>query len=281
VQEGNGDRTSPDSGSRLENASPGQQDGVERNRRRWTLPLVGAISLLSFWAAAALLHSLHEATREEWFRVDTVVMAWVREHTAPQWVPFLCFVTELLAFHSWPVMAALLGLTLYLLCKARRRCEALGILFVVIVAVIGVFAAKVFFRRARPTVPWALAFEQSFSFPSGHAAHAVVLYGLIAYLVARLVRRRAVVILAVLGAAFMALATGYSRVYLGVHYPTDVLAGFVVGTLWLLAGIFLSETLHVFSRPHLEEELASLAASVRSRGLLTASRVRGCLKGWL
>jgi undecaprenyl-diphosphatase len=94
---------------------------------------------------------------------------------------------------------------------------------------------KAHFHRARPRVPWAIGDEHTFSFPSGHSLFSFVLYGLIAYSVLTrrdpLLRRLAVT----LGCAAMVLGIGLSRIYLGMHWPTDVLAGYLTGAIWLSA----------------------------------------------
>ena len=98
---------------------------------------------------------------------------------------------------------------------------------------------KLFFHRARPAVPWSIGDEHTFSYPSGHSLFSLVLYGLIAYnLVARRghpLRRAAAFFLA----ACLSLGIGISRIFLGMHWPTDVLAGYLTGGLWLSAVIFI------------------------------------------
>lgn len=104
-------------------------------------------------------------------------------------------------------------------------------------------ALKLHFRRVRPDVPWALITEHSFSFPSGHSVGAVVLYGMVTYLLwghLRALWLRAVV---VSGALLLIAGIGASRVYIGVHFPTDVAAGYFVGLLWLLTVIAANEYL--------------------------------------
>lgn len=100
---------------------------------------------------------------------------------------------------------------------------------------------KLFTNRQRPTLFEPLVHETSFSFPSGHALLAVVFYGLLAYLAASAVKtqraRRFIFFLWI----FLALAIGLSRLYLGVHYPTDVIAGYLAGFAWLCLGIGLFE----------------------------------------
>ena len=103
---------------------------------------------------------------------------------------------------------------------------------------------KLHFRRVRPDVPWAFVTEHSFSFPSGHSAGAVVLYGMITYLLwshlGRAWHRAAVTLVALL----LIAGIGASRVYLGVHYPTDVAAGYLVGLMWLVPVIGTNEYLN-------------------------------------
>ncbi len=96
---------------------------------------------------------------------------------------------------------------------------------------------KLFFRRNRPNVPWAILHEHSFSFPSGHSVEAFALYGMLLYLLLKHVSRAWQKTLAVLAAVALASGIGLSRIYLGVHYPSDVAAGYFVGGVWVLAVI--------------------------------------------
>jgi len=126
-----------------------------------------------------------------------------------------------------------LGLVLYWR-QAGRRAEA-TVLHITLVgsAVLGQ-GLKVLFARPRPQFyPW-LTGAWGWSFPSGHTLTAVVLGGLLAWLIGRKLKdRRQIVLWAV--AALWAGLVGLSRIYLGVHYPSDVLASLAVGGLCLLA----------------------------------------------
>lgn len=95
---------------------------------------------------------------------------------------------------------------------------------------------KHLFQRQRPDLPW-LVEAAGFSFPSGHAMMSFIFYGLLGYLtllnLARKEKRRTVIGVT----AIIILLIGLSRIYLGVHYPSDVLAGFAAGSFWLIACI--------------------------------------------
>ncbi len=108
---------------------------------------------------------------------------------------------------------------------------------------------KLHFHRARPHVLWSIGDEHTFSFPSGHSLFAVVFYGTLAYcaLHRQTSTRRQFGILT--PAILMPLCIGASRVYLGMHYPTDVAAGWLTGTLWLTAVILIDLAWHRLIRP--------------------------------
>lgn len=91
---------------------------------------------------------------------------------------------------------------------------------------------KLIFERPRPKLDYA-AVLPDYSFPSGHAMNGVVFYGTLALIVWSVFGRRVGMVAAVL-AALLAVGMGVSRIYLGYHYLTDVVGGFLAGTVWLL-----------------------------------------------
>ena len=102
---------------------------------------------------------------------------------------------------------------------------------------------KTFISRPRPSQDMAYYVVDHFSFPSGHATTVVVLVGMLVYFLYRHQEKKWLRhLLLVVGAILIALV-GFSRMYLGVHYLSDVLAGFLLGMLWLLVGISLVEVL--------------------------------------
>ena len=88
----------------------------------------------------------------------------------------------------------------------------------------------------------------SWSFPSGHAMSAAVVYGTVAYLAARLQRRQLHRVLTMSAAAVIILLIAASRVYLGVHYPSDVLAGVIIGVAWAAFCMAVLEAIQLYGR---------------------------------
>ncbi|PKV62593.1 phosphatase PAP2 family protein [Pontibacter ramchanderi] len=96
--------------------------------------------------------------------------------------------------------------------------------------------------RDRPTE---VAFypERNFSFPSGHATTSMALWGILAYFGYRHLYRKRLRNAVVAAAGMLILLVGFSRIYLGVHFLSDVLAGFLLGAMWVLLGISIVEVM--------------------------------------
>jgi undecaprenyl-diphosphatase len=96
-------------------------------------------------------------------------------------------------------------------------------------------ALKLSFRRARPQPFFDYPLPHSYSFPSGHALFSVVFFGTLAALISPGLRVKWKKALLWAAAALLAAVIGYSRIYLGVHYATDVIAGYAAALVWVLA----------------------------------------------
>lgn len=96
------------------------------------------------------------------------------------------------------------------------------------------WALKYAFARERPDATLHLVEVRSPSFPSGHTMAASIFYLTVGALLARTMRRRREKVYVMTCAAILTIAVGFSRVYLGVHYPTDVLAGWSAGAAWAI-----------------------------------------------
>ncbi|MEP0546965.1 MAG: phosphatase PAP2 family protein [Rhodothermales bacterium] len=122
----------------------------------------------------------------------------------------------------------------YFLLDGRPR--AAGFLVASVLSGVAVtFALKSGFDRPRPDLVAHQMEALSASFPSGHSATAAVVYLTLGALLARALPRRRLKVYVVATAVVVTLAIGISRIYLGVHWPTDVLAGWTIGAAWALA----------------------------------------------
>ncbi len=166
---------------------------------------------------------------------DVRLLDWVHAHATPAGYA----VSNAISLLGSPVAMTVLALGVALLLGVRRR-------WTVLAGWAAAFAGggllneilKLVIRRPRP--PYAAAFlhDYSWSFPSGHAMGSLIGYGMLAYLLVVLwIHRRGMQISIILGAALLIVAIGLSRLYLGVHYFSDVVGGYAAGVLWLSACI--------------------------------------------
>jgi membrane-associated phospholipid phosphatase len=100
---------------------------------------------------------------------------------------------------------------------------------------------KALFARPRPYVEHPLLLETYYSFPSGHAMEAVVLYGMLAYFAVLALRTWRAHVAIIVGTSLLVLLISFSRLYLGVHYFSDVVAGLAAGGVWLSTCITVME----------------------------------------
>jgi membrane-associated phospholipid phosphatase len=100
---------------------------------------------------------------------------------------------------------------------------------------------KALFARPRPYVEQPLLLETYYSFPSGHAMEAVVLYGMLAYFAVLALRTWRAHAAIIVGTSLLVLLISFSRLYLGVHYFSDVVAGLAAGGVWLSTCITVME----------------------------------------
>lgn len=110
-------------------------------------------------------------------------------------------------------------------------------------------ALKLIFQRSRPEFASPFLTEQGWSFPSGHAMLSLITYGMLAYLLVIGLNRYLEKIV-VAAAVLLVLLIGFSRIYLGVHYFSDVVAGYAAGTVWLAASITGTEVARRHQQGH-------------------------------
>ncbi len=148
----------------------------------------------------------------------------------------------LLAEASVIIVSALV-FTLVLWFK-RQRILVLGVWLSLMASEIITSALKLQFHRDRPV--YRVITEDTFSFPSGHATIAVAFYGFIAYLFLRQLKSRKAKVLLMSGFIFLVILIDSSRLYLDVHFLSDVLAGNMIGFFGLIVSIVVVECFEVF-----------------------------------
>jgi undecaprenyl-diphosphatase len=142
--------------------------------------------------------------------------------------------TDVTSLGSITVLSIIVLLVFGLIAALGRLREACVLLTASLGGMVLTGLLKDFFQRDRPPLVLHLAPAVNASFPSGHATLSATVYLTIGPLIAHFAQRRRVRVYALSAAVILALTVGCSRVYLGVHWPTDVLAGWCVGSAWAL-----------------------------------------------
>ena len=215
----------------LRRLTPGQYLGLHL-----TLGLLAAAG--SLWLFGGLVEDL--LTGDPIVRFDRGVDDYLHSHATAPLTPFFLVVT---AFGSLEAMV-ILGVVVAAVLARGRRWTLLGTWLAAVAgsAVID-WLLKGLFQRPRPHFAHPLLVETSYSFPSGHAMESFVAYGMLAYFAVLALRSWEARVAVVCGAALLVVLIGFSRMYLGVHYFSDVIAGYAAGGVWLSALITGAETI--------------------------------------
>ncbi len=181
---------------------------------------------------------------------DEAVLGWVSTHQTPVINEAML---EITALGTTTVVMMIVGVAALFLTLTRHKYSALLLLVATGGGSLLDLILKLRFDRPRPHIfSWGTQVFSS-SFPSGHAMSAAIVYSTVAYLATRLQRRRWARWLTMLFAAFVILLICTSRVYLGVHYPSDVVAGVVIGFSWAAFCMATLEGIQRFSERHAPE----------------------------
>lgn len=148
--------------------------------------------------------------------------------------------------HEFLIPANLL-LIFYFLVVKKHKWYSIKVPAIALSSLALMFLLKNLFGRERPLTPL-LEEAKGLSFPSGHALMSVTFYGLIIYIIWQTVKNKNLRLALTIAMIFLILLIGFSRIYLRVHYTTDVIAGFCMGFLWLVLSIYVIDRFEKFSR---------------------------------
>jgi membrane-associated phospholipid phosphatase len=155
-----------------------------------------------------------------------------------------------LGTHKFLIPANLLLIAYFLFIK-KHRWYSIKVPAIALSSLGLMFGLKYLFGRPRPNVP--LLFQaEGLSFPSGHALFSITFYGLLVYIIYHGVKQKGVKWTLMFFLIILMFIIGFSRVYLRVHYASDVIAGFCVGFVWLVFAIWLLNRLERFSRKEID-----------------------------
>lgn len=195
---------------------------------------VGALGLFA-WLADEVLEG-------GTIRFDSAIRDGVHQYASPGLTISMQIIT-MFGSPKFLIASGICVMIAFLLAKWNRAAFLFAVTFLGAVALTETL--KLSFRRTRPVPFFDTLLPVSYSFPSGHALWSFCFYGVIAALISARVKSRAIRVTIWVLATLLVLLIGLSRIYLGVHYPSDVTAGYAAALIWVLA-VTLGD--HLFKR---------------------------------
>ena len=222
-----------------------------RDIRVATLPvLLVALCASGIYAFVAIAEEVRENEVE---RIDTFLLLMFRnpddvsDPIGPPW--FEDTVAQITTLGGYPVLVLLVASVVGYLLISRKFGPALFLTVSIVAGTLLSQLLKLAYDRPRPDLVEHLVQTHTASFPSGHATMSAVVYLTLASLIVRLVDDIAVRVYVVCVAVLLAVLVGVSRVYLGVHWPSDVAAGWALGAAWASLSWLAVSALRRFGRP--------------------------------
>lgn len=216
------------------------------------------VLILFFLAILGFVYLAYEVFHVKKDVIDFRIFDFLSRHVSNVRTDVMVFIT-FFATHTFLIPANLILIAYFLFIK-RHRWYSIKIPVVAIGSVIIMASLKLFFSRPRPLTPL-LEAVRGFSFPSGHAMSSVTFYGLLMYIVWHEVANKVLKWSLITFFALFILAIGFSRIYLRVHYASDVLAGFAMGAIWLVISLWTMTRIEKYTRkeiaPQVEETVPS------------------------
>ncbi|PYE49621.1 undecaprenyl-diphosphatase [Paenibacillus barcinonensis] len=168
-------------------------------------------------------------------RFDDVLISWIQGMESPGMTRFMQFFTWIGSELQVIVITIVVMLVLYLYLGHRR--ELLFLASVLVGSTVLNALLKLVFQRARPTINRIIEVS-GYSFPSGHSMASFSLYGGLAFLIWKHIPSFIGRVFMIVASAVFILTIGMSRIYLGVHYPSDVVGGYFISGCWLFTCIW-------------------------------------------
>ena len=201
-----------------------------------------ALAIAGTWAFSEVAERVRRGTTQ---RFDDAFMHWIGQH---QYAGLQSVMLEITALGTGTVVAMIVFVAGTFLWLNKHKHSAVLLIVATLGGLVLDGLLKIGFNRPRPQVFTWGTHAASSSFPSGHAMSSIIVYGTVAYLVARLQQNSASRVLTMTLAGLIIVAIASSRLYLGVHYPSDVLAGLIIGLAWAAFCMAVLEAAQLYAK---------------------------------
>jgi membrane-associated phospholipid phosphatase len=224
---------------------------TSKEKRFWkgagivTAEMLGAMTIFTC-ALAGLVFWIRPAMRRH-KNIDLKIFDLVKSHTNDRNTKVMSAIT-VLAKHQF-LIPANLSLVYYFLFIRKHTWFSIRVAAIALSSLGLMFFFKYLFKRKRPQPPL-LRPAKGLSFPSGHAIMSVTFYGLLIYIISQTQKNKPVKWSLIISLIVLIQLIGFSRIYLRVHYASDVAAGYIIGLLWLLISLDLLKRIEDYNKQH-------------------------------
>lgn len=193
--------------------------------------MIGSLVLFS-GALASIIFLIRPGMRKH-KKIDLKIFEIIKAHTNEKNTRIMSFFT-FFGTHNFFIPANL-SLIFYFLFIRKRSWFSIRIASIALSSLGLMFLLKYLFQRKRPIHP--LEAAKGLSFPSGHAIMSVTFYGLLVYIISQTIKDKPLKWSLIISLIIFIQLIGFSRVYLRVHYASDVAVGYITGFLWLMISL--------------------------------------------
>ena len=182
---------------------------------------------------------------EELASWDTKITDFILTFRQPTLTQYFLFVTYVGDLYGYLIVVGIFVLVSSLVFK--RWQYVVQTTLVLLLATVSNMVLKRFINRARPGIEHLVSVE-TLSYPSGHAMSAMAFYGFLIYLVYKFRIRKVIKFGLITLLTLLILSIGISRIYLGVHFPSDIAGGFIAGFIWVVFCVLIFDIIDIFKR---------------------------------
>ncbi|TXD47656.1 phosphatase PAP2 family protein [Polaribacter sp. IC073] len=206
--------------------------------------IISALALIVVIAGIKLFVELTDNLKTDiLFQLDITIAHYIVSHRSPLLTQYFVLVTNIGDVYGYLIVFAVCASVFYFIFKSLKY--VVQLLLVIVLAFSSNLILKQIINRSRPDLEHLVTVE-TLSYPSGHAMASMAFYGFLIYLfyqfkIGRLLKFGVILLLLV-----FILSIGVSRIYLGVHYPSDIAGGFIAGFIWVVFCILILNILKIF-----------------------------------
>ena len=226
------------------------KDFLQRNFKKYDkkLPYIitSVIALIFFAGGTKIFIELTESLKTKLLtKYDQAIIETVTSWRTPALTKYFILVTDIGDTIGYLIVFSVCTLLFYFLFKNWKYVAQIAI--VMVLALSSNLLLKKYINRARPDAKYLVEVE-TLSYPSGHAMMAMAFYGFLIYLIYHFNMNRFLKIGLIALLVFLISSIGLSRIYLGVHFPSDVAGGFLAGLIWVVFCILIFNLIKIFRR---------------------------------